>query len=340
MAKAPAKKAKKKVTAKKAANKKVVNKVAKKKVVTKKAVAKKAAAKKVVKKKVAAKKVVAKKVPKKIALKKVVQKTAVKKAPIKTVTKKAVKKVSTKKTSTKPVAKKASKQVIKRPATPDYFKLPFEVHYSEAIPVTQYEFKSDGEVKRFKDVKVVHMEQGRSWGAAFSCSKNNGPELYCCLMNNHDEAEPPWLHFQDEKDIRFNYGSDYAVVIEGDEIKFTGMTEKQQDESSEEFLDVDSMDYCCSFAFMAYELNQSSPDYIILDSDDTRIKIDLEGYELDEEGNRIDARRIINTNELDDEEYEDCATLDFFDVKFEWVKSILETDFKKDKNLKLSFHSE
>lgn len=340
MAKAPAKKAKKKVTAKKAANKKVVKKVVKKKVVIKKVTAKKAAPKKIVKKKVAAKKVVAKKVPKKIAPKKVAQKTPVKKAPIKTVTKKVVKKVATKKTGTKPTSKKTTKQAVEKPATIDYFKLPFEVHYSECVSVTQYEFKSDITANRFSDVKAVHMEQGRSWGALFSCDKNNGPELYCCLKDSHDEVEPSWLIFQDEDDIRFNYGCDYAVQIEGDEIKFVSLTDEQEDEDSEGYLNVNDMDYCCSNAFMAYEIGQSSPDYIILDADNSRIKIDLDGYELDEEDNRIESRRIIDTDELDEEQYEDYENRELWDAKFEWVKSTLEKDFPEDRNLRLAFRTQ
>ena len=92
------------------------------------------------------------------------------------------------------MAKAPVKKVAdKKSENPDYFKLPFEVHYSECVSVTQYEFKSDIETDRFADVKAVHMEQGRSWGALFSCDKNNGPELYCCLTDSHDEVEPSWL---------------------------------------------------------------------------------------------------------------------------------------------------
>lgn len=325
MAKAPAKKAKKKVTIKKAATKKV---------------AKKPVVKKVVKKKVAAKKVVAKKVVKKTPSKKVAKKAAVKKTTKKVVVKKAVKKVATKKTATKSVAKKKPKQAVKKPATIDYFKLPFEVHYSECVSVTTYEFKSDKKTDRFADVKAVHMDQGRSWGTEFSCDKNNGPELYCCLTNSHDEVAPNWLSFQEESDIRFNYGCNYAVQIEGDEIKFVELTDEQEDEDSDEYLNIDDMDYYCSYAFYAYEIGQSCPDYIILDAGDSRIKIDLDGYELDEEDNRIESRRIINIDELDYDEYCECENSELWDAKYEWVKSILEKDFPKDKNLSLAFRTQ
>jgi hypothetical protein len=322
MAKAPAKK---KVTAKKATNKKI---------------AKKAPVKKVVKKKVTTKKVVAKKAPKKTPSKKVVKKASVKKTSKKTVAIKAVEKVATKKATTKPVTKKAPKQPIKKTVTIDYFKLPFEVHYSDCISVTQYEFKSDKKTDRFADVKAVHMDQGRSWGTEFSCDKNNGPELYCCLTNSHDEVAPNWLSFQEESDIRFNHGCNYAVQIEGDEIKFVELTDEQEDEGSDEYLNIDDMDYYCSYAFMAYEIGQSCPDYIILDAEDSRIKIDLDGYELDDEDNRIESRRIINIDELDYDEYCDYESSELWDAKYEWVKLTLETDFPKDKNLSLAFRTQ
>ncbi len=325
MAKAPAKKAKKKVAPKKTTAKKV---------------AKKTAVKKVPKKKVAAKKVVAKKASKKMAPKKVAQKTAVKKTSIKTATQKAVKKVATKKTATKPASKKPTKKPVEKPKSIDYFKLPFEVHYSDAVSVTQYEFKTDNKTDRFASVKAVHMGQGRSWGALFSCDENKGPELYCCLTDSHDEIEPTWLSFQDEDDIRFNYGCDFLVQIEGNEIKFVSLTDEQEDEDSDEYLNVSDMDYCCSYAFMAYEIGESCPDYIILDAGDSRVKIDLQGYELDDEDNRIESRRIINTDELDHDKYSDYESRDLWEAKADWVSSILEEDFPKDKNLRLSLRTQ
>jgi len=236
--------------------------------------------------------------------------------------------------------KAAIKKESKKTDAIDYFKLPFEVYYSECINVTQYEFKSDGKPKRFKDVKAVHMEQGRSWGTSFSCDENNGPELYCCLMNNHDEVEPSWLSFMDEDDIDFNYGDDFAVQINGNEVIFVRLSDEQADEDSEEYLGVDGMDYCCSYAFDAYHIGEASPDYIILDAGNTNIKIDLEGYELDEDGERIESSRIINTDELDEEKYEDYETLELYDAKNDWIKLILEKDFPKDKKLTLSYKSE
>jgi hypothetical protein len=237
------------------------------------------------------------------------------------------------------MANRLEKKVAVEPVTPDYFKLPFEVHYREAIPVMNYEFKTDIDLKSFKDVKAVHMEQGNCWGASFSCLNNNGSELYCCLTNGHGEVKPPWLQFEGEANIDFNYGCDYAVVIERNQIKFNELTEEQKDEDSEEYLNMDNMDYCCSYAFHGYVIGEAIPEFIILDSKGSRLKIDLDGYELDEEGKRIESRRIINTDDLDDDKYQDFETSEIYDAKFEWVNAVLKKDFKKDIKLSLSFYS-
>lgn len=220
----------------------------------------------------------------------------------------------------------------------DYFKLPFEVYYGDAVPVTMLDFKSDSddENMRFMDVKIVHVEEGSSFGLTFICNKNSGPELCCCLKNCHDDAVPDWLEFEEEDEIEFNYGYNYAVVIEGNQIFFEGLTDEQQDEDSEEFLDVDSMDVCNSLTFLEYELSASSPSYIILDAHNSKIKIDLSGYALDDAGNRIASQPVINVAELDDERYGDFQTKDMFDAKFDWVKSVLEADFPQDTNLELN----
>ena len=192
-------------------------------------------------------------------------------------------------------AKATNGEIVK-----DYFKLPFEVFYSGPLSITSYEFKSNIKVKRFKDVKVVHMEQGRAYGVLFSCSNNKGPELYCCLQDRHDEVAPEWLSFESEEDIRMNYGCDYAVEVDGELIRFI--------EEEDEIEDADAMDHCCVYGFLEYELDGESPDYIVLDADDSRIKIDTEGYVLDEEGNRIKGEKLFEPDELDEDKFEDFTT--------------------------------
>lgn len=223
----------------------------------------------------------------------------------------------------------AKKKAVKQSA-PDYLRLPFEVYYSEHIAVTMMELKSDIKVKKFEDIKTVHKEQGGSWGTSFSCADNKGPELYCCINNLHDEVAPDWLQFLEEDNMDMNYGCDYAVVIEGREIKFVELTDEQQDEDSDEFLDVDNMEQCCSWTFFVYELGDSTPDYLILDAEDSRLKVSLDGFVLDDEGNQTDDR-IFDPDELNEDEFEDYSSKEMWEAKSDWVHSIINTDFPKQK---------
>ena len=213
----------------------------------------------------------------------------------------------------------------------DYFKLPFEVFYSGPVDVISLDFKSNVKVKRFKDVRAVHMEQGQSWGLTFSCASNNGPELYCCIVAGHDEMEPDWLNFEDEENMEFNSGMNYAVVTKGNEISFV------KDDSIDEMEDLDN---CCTYTMLKYSIDGISPDYIILDADGSRLKVDTDGYALDEENEPITSQRIFNPDELEEEKYEDFSRCDLWEAKFDWVKQTLQTDFPKDINLKLSFDTE
>lgn len=293
-------------------------------------------------------KATAKKAEKKVAAKKVVAKKTVKKAVEKPASKKPVdkkkaiaKKVAINKPSKKSVVKSAlkspPKQAIKKPTVIDYFKLPFEVYYSQYIPVTLMDLKSNVDLKRFEDIKIVHKQQGGSWGASFYCQNNKGPELYCCIGNHHGEVTPEWLQFLDEENVKINYGCIYAVTVEGGEIKFLEPTEGQKDEASEEYLDHYEMDSCSSL--FVYELGESSPDYIILDADNSRVKVSLDGFILDDEENPT-KERLFNPDDLDEDEFEDYSRQEMWEAKFNWVKSVLEEYFPKQKKLKLSWDTE
>lgn len=227
-----------------------------------------------------------------------------------------------------------------KPATPNYFKLPFEVYYKDQVGVNQLEFKSDVRPSSFRDVKAVHQEQGNAWGVTFLCSNNNGVELYCCLTNSHDEVQPEWLEFVEEEGIDFNSGTNYKVVLNVDEISFEYLDDEEEDEDSEEYLDVDAMDYCCSYAFMTYELGDSCPEYIILDAEDSRVKINLDGYLLDENDEPTEVQ-VIDVEKLrENDEYSDFDTEELWQAKDKWVKSILEKDFPSETNLSLSYKTQ
>lgn len=238
------------------------------------------------------------------------------------------------------MAKAPAKKVAGKTSTPDYFKLPFEVHYSDQIPITMLELKSDIKVKKFEDVKIVHKEQGSSWGTSFLCSQNKGPELYCCIGNLHDEVAPTWLDFLDEETIEMDSGCDYAVVVEDGQISFVEFAEEQEDEKSDEFIDVSAMGLCCSWTFLVYELDEIYPDYLILDAGGARVKVNLDGFVLDDDDNPTD-ERIFNFEELNSDEFEDYSRQELWEAKAEWVKSIIEEDFPTQKGkLRLSFDTE
>ena len=238
------------------------------------------------------------------------------------------------------MAKAPAKKIAKKDTSPDYFKLPFEVFYSEHIPITMLEFKSDIKVKKFEDIKIVHRQQGGSWGVSFGCSVNKGPELYCCIHNCHDHVAPEWFEFLDEENIKISSGDNFAVQVEDGEIIFRDLTDEEQDEESEQYLDLYNMEPCCSWTFMVYEIGDISPDYLILDADNSRIKVSLDGFVLDDDEN-LTAVRIFNPAELDEDEFEDYTRQEMIQAKFEWVKSILEEDFPKQKDkLQFSYKNE
>jgi hypothetical protein len=211
----------------------------------------------------------------------------------------------------------------------DYLRLPFEVHYDGPVTFTSYDFKSDIEVESFKDVKAVHMEQGRAWGITFECSSNTGSELYCCLTDGHNEICPEWLQALEEDEMSSNFGCDYSVQIEGEEIRFV--------ESGDE--EIEDMDYCCANTFFAYHLGSQDPDYLILDANGSRVKIDPQGYEIDDNGNRINNQPLLDVEALDEDKLSEYSTRDLWEAKFDWVKAILATQFPHDKNLRLAFDS-
>jgi hypothetical protein len=217
----------------------------------------------------------------------------------------------------------------------DYFKLPFEVFYSEYIPITQNEFKSDIDLENFSDIKVVHQEQGLCWGTRFGCSKNTGPELYCCIINGHDEVQPSWLEVLEEDSADFNSGDNFAVEIKENKVRFRDFTEDELDEESKAYLDVDSMDYFGGDSVFAYHLDQSSPDYIVLDAEDSRIKVNLDGFVLDEEGMPT-AERIFDPQELNDEELSEYSSRDLYDLRYEWITNTFANNFPNEKSLKYS----
>ncbi len=316
MAKAPAKKAKKKVAPKKTAAKKV---------------AKKPAVKRVPKKKVVAKKVVAKKASKKIAPKKVAHKTAVKKTIKKVVAKKAVKKVESKETPAKKVVVK--KVQAKKTTKPNYLRLPFEVFY-ERLGIKIYELLSDVKPNKFSDIKATKMSMGDAFGLRFLCDTNNGGELCCAMENDHGYAVPNWLSLLNEENADFNWGETYKVEIRNKKIIFTEPPEEESDEWLEE---AENYDYIGE-AFGAYLFDDNQePDYLILDASGSRIKINVDGYQIDEQGNQVGPKKVLDLEKI--AERGDYETTDLDTLRAEWIAGLVNK-FPNDKGLSFDMSSE
>jgi hypothetical protein len=210
----------------------------------------------------------------------------------------------------------------------DYFKLPFEIKY-ENLGVTTYELLyigDNGAPKRFSDYVAVKKEMGRSYGVTYSCNENNGGELRACILNELDEVIPDWLDLEDEDNINFNYGCFLGTTIEGDLISYVEDEVEDEDELSES-----------GECLYVYSLEDCDPEYLILDADDSRIKVSMDGYLLveDEEGLEEEGEQIFDMESVEEMEFDDVETLDEYAKRSRWIKSILEK-FPKDKKLKLN----
>ena len=87
-------------------------------------------------------------------------------------------------------------------------------------------------------------------------------------------------------------------------------------------------------------MGESCPDYLILDAEDSRVKVNLDGFVLDDEDNPTD-KRIFDPDELDSDKYDDCTRQDMWEAKFDWVESTIKKDFPKQKaKLRLSLETE
>ena len=219
---------------------------------------------------------------------------------------------------------------------PDYFKLPFEVHYNDSIEITSFEFMSDISVVRFSDTKVVQKQHGCSINPSFVCKNNSGPELYCCIINGHDQVQPDWLELLAEDDVSINYASNLKVLVIDNRVSFEEFNDEELDEESDSYIDVENMDYCDAASFMAYELELSTPEYIVLDAENSRLKVNLQGYVLDSNGNPTQERIFDPELLSESEELQSYSSLNMWEGTAAWVKSVLEDNFPHEKNLELA----
>ena len=66
----------------------------------------------------------------------------------------------------------------------------------------------------------------------------------------------------------------------------------------------------------------------------------LDGFVLDDEGNQT-GDRIFDPDELDEDEFEEYTCKEMWEAKSDWIHSIIEADFPKQKaKLRLSLETE
>ena len=214
----------------------------------------------------------------------------------------------------------------------DYFKLPFEIKY-ESLEVTSYELLYNGDngaPKKFADYVALKKEMGTSYGVTYRCNENNGGELRACILNELDEVIPDWLDLEEEDNIDFNYGCYLGTTIDGDLISYVEDDVEDEDELSES-----------GECIYVYSLEDCNAEYLILDADDSRIKVSMDGYLLieDEEGFEEEGDQIFSLEDVEELEFDDVETQDEFTKRSKWIASILEK-FPKDKKLRLNPRSD
>ena len=72
-----------------------------------------------------------------------------------------------------------------------------------------------------------------------------------------------------------------------------------------------------------YRLEDESPDYIVLDADGERIKVNCEGYLINEDDEVDESNRIVDLDLLaQDESLAELVTLSDREAQNEWIKMV------------------
>ena len=112
--------------------------------------------------------------------------------------------------------------------------------------------------------------------------------------------------------------------------------DNDENPDSEGFIDTDLLNYCSCESMGEYGIGDTTPEYLVLDCENTRVKVDLDGYILDDEDEPTECR-LFNPDELGErEEYEEYETRELFDAKCDWVGRVLSASFPRETKLYLA----
>jgi len=212
-----------------------------------------------------------------------------------------------------------NKKTTKTKTVKDYLRLPFEVHYAD-LSITTLELFSDVlKVKHPEQFKCIHLEQGTAYGVTFFCKQNTGKELICCLTEEHDDTCPDWLSMLEEDEINMNHGEDFGVEIDDSGLNLKATV-------PDDFEDLEPTGY----AIDLYGFFYAKVEYIILDAEGDRIKIDAFGYGFDENDEPDENLLLIDIDELSqDESLNGWTTLSYAKAQNDWINSVWKKSFPK-----------
>ena len=180
--------------------------------------------------------------------------------------------------------------------TPDYLNLPFEVHFS-SIAITTYELMYDPEhpPKWMEDYPAIECLQGTSESTVFECLDNTHGELKAVLGGGKlEDYIPRWLSLVSEENVEMNSGEKFAFSIRDGEMHLEN-----------EINEYDHLEHEGDMATPSFYGNcGTEPDFIVLDSKNTRVSIDLQGFELNNDGERVSDKPLFDFDSDEMHEYE------------------------------------
>ena len=202
-----------------------------------------------------------------------------------------------------------NKKTAKTKTVKDYLRLPFEVHYHHLSYTSLELLSEDYKITQPNDFKGIRYEQGNARGITFYCAENTGSELMCCLTASHDETLPVWLEMIDEEDLNINHGEILGFEIDGN-----GLNMRAEIPEEAEYLE------STGYSIGLYRLTEESIDYIILDADGDRIKIDEYGYVVEFDEDDEEGELIIDVENLSqDESLSNYSTMTYSEAQDMWI---------------------
>jgi hypothetical protein len=196
--------------------------------------------------------------------------------------------------------------------------LPFEVHY-RSIPFREFTLYSKTEhPKKLSDLVCVREWLGYSYDESFKCDQNTGSELICCLLGQHDEVMPDWLHqLPHEGDEKWMRSIVFSLGIKESSATFTEILEKD--------LRFDLAD-CFEVANLLVFENSSDEEHLptfILDASGSRLEVNHLGQIANTSSPEF-GREVFDIDSLWDIEIDECSTIDLDDIRISLINNCLK----------------